>query len=85
MTKRVPSAPLKQKMCCVFLVLGFLATFVGAGQETGKARNLTETLGHGGIERTYHIHLPPDFNEEKAAPLVLALHGGGGQGKRFDE
>jgi polyhydroxybutyrate depolymerase len=47
-------------------------------------RFIMETLTHDGIARTYHIHLPPGFNREPPAPLVLALHGGGGEGRRFD-
>jgi polyhydroxybutyrate depolymerase len=74
-----------RETCFSLLALGFLTPFVDAGEETGKVRDRTEMLHHGGVERTYHIHLPPDFDEEKAAPLVFALHGGGGQGKRFDE
>ncbi|MCB9418301.1 MAG: esterase [Ardenticatenaceae bacterium] len=45
---------------------------------------LTKTIEIDGIARTYHIHLPPDFSEDNPAPLVLALHGGGGNGLRFD-
>ena len=48
-------------------------------------KNLTETLQHEGIERTYHIHLPPGFRKDKPTPLVVALHGGGGEGRRFDQ
>lgn len=46
---------------------------------------LTATLDHGGDERTYHIHLPPGFDRGKPAPLVIALHGGGGEGRKFDQ
>ena len=35
----------------------------------------------GGIERTYHIHFPPSYDETKPAPLLLAFHGLGGNGK----
>ncbi len=45
----------------------------------------TEVLEIDGVERTYHIHFPPNLSETDAAPLVLALHGGGGQGLKFDE
>lgn len=53
--------------------------------KANQAKNLTETLQHEGLERTYHIHLPPDFSKGIPAPLVLALHGGGGKGRRFDQ
>ena len=45
----------------------------------------TETLRHEGVERSYHIHLPPGFSKVRPAPMVLALHGGGGKGLRFDQ
>ncbi len=50
-----------------------------------QAKNLTETLQHEGIERTYHIHLPPAFSKGKPAPLVFALHGSKGGGRSFDQ
>ncbi len=56
-----------------------------ACQRPRKEVYQTEVLEIDGVERTYHIHFPPDFSETDAAPLVLALHGGGGQGLKFDE
>lgn len=42
------------------------------------------TLSHDGLERSYHVHLPPGHRKDQPAPLVMALHGGGGRGDRFD-
>lgn len=39
---------------------------------------------HQGRQRTYHLVLPKGHDKKKPAPLVLALHGGGGNGKNFD-
>lgn len=36
------------------------------------------TIQHQGLTRRYRIHVPPGYQAEKAAPLVLAFHGGGG-------
>jgi polyhydroxybutyrate depolymerase len=33
------------------------------------------------LERTYIVHLPKGFDKKTSLPLVIALHGGGGQGK----
>jgi polyhydroxybutyrate depolymerase len=41
-------------------------------------------LNHGGRQRTYYVHLPPDHGATRPAPLVLALHGGGGTARAFD-
>ncbi len=38
------------------------------------------SLEHGGLTRTYRIHIPPAYTPAKPIPLVLALHGGGGRG-----
>lgn len=35
-------------------------------------------LNHAGIERRFIVHVPKAYRAERPAPLVLALHGGGG-------
>jgi polyhydroxybutyrate depolymerase len=42
----------------------------------------TVTIDHGGLLREVHVHLPP--GHEAGAPLVIALHGGGGRGALMD-
>lgn len=42
----------------------------------------THTLEHGGRERAYHLFVPDSAQPD--APLVLALHGGGGRGEHLD-
>ncbi len=39
------------------------------------------TLQHGSYLRTYYLHVPPSLPTNRSVPLVLAFHGGGGQGK----
>ena len=60
---------------------------VGAskGSPAAGLKTITKTLTHDGVSRTYHIYLPPGFSKQKSAPLVLALHGGGGRGKLFND
>ncbi len=36
---------------------------------------------HNDLERTYHIHIPLIFEKSKQIPLVIALHGRGGNGE----
>lgn len=38
----------------------------------------TSTIMWDGLKRTYLTHLPPDYQEIGPMPLLLALHGGGG-------
>ena len=37
-----------------------------------------QSLEHGGRSRVYRVHVPASYRPEVAAPLLLALHGGGG-------
>ncbi len=81
----------------VFCVAMFAAAQIGGGVLTGLARRGAEvgrsgrarteasdasgTLRHGGLVRTYRVHLPPSYDAGKRWPVVLALHGGGATGR----
>ena len=56
---------------------GTLDMDYGAGDATGS-------MLFGGLERTYRVHVPPSHDKTKPAPLVLALHGGGGTGAHME-
>ncbi len=45
-----------------------------------EAGDYTQSLSFGGRTRTYTIHLPRGIGGERAFPLVIMLHGGGGDG-----
>ena len=51
-------------------------------KESSKG-NFTKSLPHNGLKRTYHLHIPSSYRESIAAPLVVALHGGGGNGNKM--
>lgn len=38
----------------------------------------TYTIKHDGIDRHYFVHVPPSYNAKIPTPLVVAMHGGGG-------
>jgi len=59
---------------------GVAAAAVGlnAASETGVDR----TIEHGGRTRQYRLYVPPNLDRTEPAPLVFALHGGGGNGPR---
>ena len=44
-----------------------------------------ESLLVDGLERTYLIHVPLDYDGTNPVPLVLVFHGGGGNGKNAQE
>lgn len=68
----------------ILVTLLFFVSLVGCQTTVKTGRSLTEVLEHEGIERTYHIYLPSNFSADEPTPLVIALHGGGGQGRHFD-
>ncbi|MBU0636500.1 hypothetical protein KKE06_05735, partial [Candidatus Micrarchaeota archaeon] len=39
------------------------------------------SLLHYGLKRTYLVHVPPSYNGDSLTPVVLVLHGGGGNGE----
>jgi polyhydroxybutyrate depolymerase len=43
-------------------------------------RDYTRSLQFDGLMRTCYVHLPPGYDGSRAVPLVLALHGMGGDG-----
>ncbi len=45
----------------------------------------TKTILHDGVQRTYHVYLPNNYNITTPSPLVLALHGGSGTGMNLAE
>jgi len=42
-----------------------------------------ESIEHDGRNRTYILHIPPSYNKEQSVPLVIVLHGGGGNSKNI--
>ncbi|HEX6810753.1 MAG TPA: alpha/beta fold hydrolase [Planctomycetota bacterium] len=52
---------------------------VVAGKES------TVSLEHGGRERRYHLHVPPEAEGALGLPLLVVLHGGGGSGEQARE
>lgn len=64
-------------------VLLFGATQVRC--ESYEAGDYWEKLQFGGRTRTYLLHIPASFNGNKAVPLVIVLHGGGGNASKTVE
>jgi polyhydroxybutyrate depolymerase len=40
------------------------------------------TINSGGMQRSYFIHLPPNFSATRQMPVVMVLHGGQGSGEK---
>ncbi|MGQ0794322.1 MAG: alpha/beta hydrolase family esterase [Deltaproteobacteria bacterium] len=45
-----------------------------------KTPKLSGRINHGGIQRTYALHIPKLYAGKRSYPLVIALHGLGGSG-----
>ncbi|MCI0540572.1 MAG: hypothetical protein L0Z50_35680, partial [Verrucomicrobiales bacterium] len=78
----------------IFPVMCFCALLSAvSGQSGGGTDSEIRSLSHGGLKRTYRIHIPPSIppsglpsgKRNKPAPLLLALHGGGGAGKSMQK
>lgn len=51
---------------------------------TAEAQTVYRTLRVGNLERSYYLHVPPSYSGKKPVPLVLMLHGRGGNGQGFE-
>jgi polyhydroxybutyrate depolymerase len=49
--------------------------FVSSLPVFAQGEDFTDSLGHDGYERTFLIHLPPDYDGSQPVPLVIMLHG----------
>lgn len=58
-----------------------LACTAGAVQ---RPKPVTGSLTWDGLKRTYVIHVPASSDKSRPMPLVIALHGGGGTGKKME-
>lgn len=43
-----------------------------------------QQLTYMGTERSFRLHVPPGYDGERALPLVMLFHGGGGSGRQFE-
>ena len=46
--------------------------------------NVSKFITVNGLKRSYHLYIPDRYHDETAVPLVIALHGGGGSGKKVN-
>ena len=53
------------------------------GSHAAAQTNIHATMEHGGLTRSYIVHLPPGFSASVQAPLVIALHPTGTTGAQF--
>lgn len=71
--------PIKKKFLISFIIFLLLFSLL-----TGCLQK-RQTFHHDGIERTYILHLPSNYNPLNSYPLVVVLHGGGGNAQNIEE
>jgi polyhydroxybutyrate depolymerase len=73
------------KRSLLLAVACLLLTTCPAFGEGGQGKDTLLSLRHDGRDRTYLVHLPASYSKDKAWPVVLVLHGGGGHGEQMAE
>jgi polyhydroxybutyrate depolymerase len=60
--------------------IGFLGALLVAAFASpfAQAADFTFKLQHAGMERMYRVHVPAKYDPARPAPLLVAMHGGGG-------
>jgi polyhydroxybutyrate depolymerase len=67
----------KTRLSAFAIVLGgiILMSFLASDRSNNR-----ESFKHDGLRRTFKIHLPSFYNKTVPSPLIIALHGRGGNG-----
>ena len=77
------------RLVFILTIIGSLSGFtfaVVAGAPDGRASEQRQTLIHNGIERHYLIRVPGELSQgNRRVPLVLVLHGGGGNADNVEK
>ncbi|MBU0636278.1 hypothetical protein KKE06_04605 [Candidatus Micrarchaeota archaeon] len=68
----------------IFLVIVFFGILSIMRSERGPG-DYDFSVWHDGLKRTYLVHVPPSYTGENLTPVVLVLHGGGGNGESMKE
>lgn len=62
------------------ILLAFLLTVLFLSNIQGTFAQDLKLLEYDGLERTYTVQLPDNYDEEAESPLIIVLHGFGGDG-----
>ncbi|KXK14629.1 MAG: phospholipase/carboxylesterase [Chloroflexi bacterium OLB14] len=65
-----------KRILIALLMLTF--SLMACNRNINNSTDELRTLQHDGLERTYLLHVPSSYDENKATSLVLLFHGGGG-------
>jgi polyhydroxybutyrate depolymerase len=65
------------RILLVFLVCALTWAVLDAKQGAPR-QEYSFSLFHGGLRRSYTVHLPPGYRRRTPLPVIIAFHGGGG-------
>jgi polyhydroxybutyrate depolymerase len=67
----------------MMLVLAIVAIFLAADGSHLSPGDSSRTVRVNGIERSYLVHVPPQYVKDSPTPVVLAFHGGGANARNM--
>lgn len=65
-------------ICSLTLSLLVISACVAQNRFRTRPTGQRKTFDHGDFQRAYRIHVPESYDGSEAVPLVLMMHGGGG-------
>jgi polyhydroxybutyrate depolymerase len=74
-----------RSLCLAALLAALLLFARPVPAMDSHGRDALFSLSHDGRVRSYTVHLPPSYDPVKSWPVVLVLHGGGGNGTQMAE
>ncbi len=79
---------LKSKIVSIFITVIIISVLIFGVLIYIKISNTGDVYAYitvDGIKRDFLIHLPQSYSESEALPLIIALHGGGGNAKDMEK
>ncbi|ADD09207.1 PHB depolymerase family esterase [Candidatus Aciduliprofundum boonei] len=79
---------LKSKIVAIFITVIIISALIFGVLIYIKISNTGDAYAYitvDGIKRDFLIHLPQSYSESEALPLIIALHGGGGNAKDMEK
>lgn len=69
---------------CLTLLMAAIISAAPVSAQTGTGGTYDESMSVGGRDRTYRVHVPSIAPPAEGSPMLIVLHGGGGNGKQVE-
>jgi len=69
----------------IILLVGFSFFVLQKGSSSNEGNTQRYYLNSDRLERSYLIHIPPQYDNNTPLPLVVVLHGGGGSPENIEK